>query len=99
MSSPAETDPQLESDVRTSLSFLFTTCGGQIVSGQRLPGIGNAQVVIGVPDLFFRIIQKEASVQVLAAPRHSPNGWQAIELLLKASDPDGTFPPRPVYGS
>jgi hypothetical protein len=98
MSSPTESDPELELQVRASLSFLFTTHGGKIASAKRLPGIGNSQVFIGVLDLIFRIIQG-ASMKVLVAPRHSPNEWQAVELLLKASDPNATFPPPPVFGS
>jgi hypothetical protein len=99
MSSPDESDPKLELDFRTSLPFLFTTHGGQIISSKRLPGIGNAQVVGGVLNLIFRIIQKDASINVLVAPSHSPNRWQAVELLMKATDPGGKFPPPPVYGS
>jgi hypothetical protein len=92
-------DPDLESLVRQTLSFLFTDHGAQLVSSEKLPGIGNGQAFVRVNDVVIRIIQKEGSINVLAAPRHKPNDWQSIEFLLMAADPAGKFPPPPVYGS
>jgi hypothetical protein len=92
-------DPELESLVRQTLPFLFTKHGAQIASSEKLPGIGNGQIFIRVREMVIRVIQKEGSIKVLAAPTHKSNSWQAIELLLIAADPNGKFPPRPVYGS
>ena len=92
-------DPELESLVRQTLAFLFTKQGAEIASSEKLPGIGNGQIFIRVREVVIRVIQKEGSIKVLAAPTYKPNSWQAIELLLIAADPNGKFPPRPVYGS
>lgn len=94
-----EPDPELESQIRHCLSFLFTDQGAQLVSNQRLPGTGNSQVSIRTGDMILRVTQTEGSISVLAAPAHSPDSSQAIEYLLMAADPDCWFPPRPVYGS
>ena len=81
------------------MGFLFASHGAQLVSSEKLPGIGNGQIFVRVRDTIIRVIQKDGSFNVLAAPRHKPNDWQAIEYLLVAVDPATTFPPSPVYGS
>ena len=95
----SKSDPELESQVRAALSFLFVEHGAQVVSNKRLPGTGNSQIFMRVLNFDLRIIQNEGSLSVLAAPDHTPNGWQPIESLLKAIEPNGNFPPPPVYGS
>ena len=94
-----EPDPQFESHVRHSLGFLFVEHEAKLVSNERLPGTGNAQIFIRVLNMDLRIIQKEGSLSVLASPGHSASSWQSIESLLMAIDPNGKFPPPPVYGS
>jgi hypothetical protein len=94
-----EPDPEFESHVRHTLGFLFVEHEAKLVSNQRLPGTGNAQLFIRVLNMDLRIIQKEGSLSVLASPGHSSSSWQSIESLLMAIDPNGKFPPPPVYGS
>ena len=84
-----EPDPELEFLVRQALHFLFAAHGAQVVCSEKLPGIGNGQIFVRVGDMTIRVIQKDGSIIVLAAPCHTPNGWQAIELLLIASDTNG----------
>jgi hypothetical protein len=92
-------DPELESLIHKDLPFLYIDHGAQVISSEKLAGVGNGQIHIRVLDMVIRVIQKEGSITVLAAPIHKSNSWQAIELLLIAADPNSKFPPRPVYGS
>jgi hypothetical protein len=94
-----EPDTELESLVRDTLRFLFVDHAAQVVSSQKLPGIGNGQTFLRAHNTIIRVIRKEGSINVLAAPSHKPNDWQVIEFLLMAADPDCKFPARPVYGS
>jgi len=91
-------DPKLESLSRTGLKILFDN-GGQVVSTECLPGVGNSQVWIRVLDIEFRIIQTGGGLSAYAAPRHAPNSWQSVESLLMTIDFEHKLPPPPVYGS
>jgi hypothetical protein len=93
-----ERDPNLETLVRTALKPLFDN-DAQVITNERLPGIGNSQIFIRVLDIELRIIQTGGGISVLAAPRYTTHDWHSVESLLMAIDHERTLPPKPVYGS
>lgn len=93
-----EPDPELETRVRADLRPLFDN-GAEIVSSERLPGVGNSQVILRVLKIDFWIIQSGGSLSVLVSPSSASDSWRSVESLLMVIETEHLLPPDPVYGS
>lgn len=93
-----EPDHELDRGVRAALPSLFDR-GARVVFHERLPGKGNAQILLRVLDLEFWIIQAGGTISVLVAPSYAGDNWEAVEARLRAIEPEDALPAYPVYGS